>query len=274
MLSTVTEHYKNDGYVIVRDLLSTDVLCHVFHEMDIIVVQQLNRLGHAVKATHQLDEIHQHMRMLYAADLTIYLQSLKLWAKLFSLQALVMHEAIVTITQCLGIALPVFQTTPVIHIMANDLKITGGYHGVGVHQDWPALQSGLDTVTVWFPFMDVDRNNFPVELIPGSHKQGLFPGVISEHIYEVDQSTYRNEDFVPMEVNMGDVLFMSNFTLHRSGLQGDSRLRIACSSRYENASEKTFIERAYPSAQKRVIQRELFQPNFPDKALLEGIFSI
>src|SRR3990167_9045887 len=274
MLSTAAEQYKNNGYYIAHHILPSKALKNTLYEMDIILVQQLNYLGCAEQATDSQKIIHHHMRELYEKNQFVYVQALKLWAKLFSLQALIMNENIVSITNKLGITLPVFQTTPVLHIMANDLKITGGYHGVGVHQDWPALQSGLDTITVWFPFMDVDINNFPVELIPGSHTYVLYPGKTAEHIYEVDPKFYEEKNFVPMEVKLGDVLFMSNFTLHRSGLHGDQRLRIACSSRYENASEKTFIEHAYPSAQKRVIQRELLQPDFPQKKHLEEIFNI
>lgn len=272
MLSTVKQHYKKDGYHIARDLLPIDVLVNTLHEMDIILVQQLNKLGHTQKTYKTIDGVHEHMRMLYMIDQFAYLQSIKLWAKLFSMHSLIMHENILALTKNLGIELPVFQTNPVVHVMANDLKITGGYHGIGVHQDWPALQSGLDTITVWFPFMNVDKNNFPVELIPQSHNYGLYPGAIAEHIFEVNSDCYKEEDFIPMEVNMGDVLFMSNFTLHRSSLNGDHRLRAACSARYENASEKSFIQRTYPTAQKRVIQRELIDPNFPQKSHLEEIY--
>lgn len=272
MLSTVAQHYKKDGYYIARNLLPIDAIQNAFFEMDIILLQQLNKSGFSELPSQSLEIVHEHMRKLHGKDQYSYIQSLKLWAKLYSVQSLVMHENILRLTKTLGITLPVFQTSQVLHVMANDLKITDGYHGVGAHQDWPALQSGLDTVTVWFPFMDVDKYNFALELIPGSHKHGLYPGKIAAHIFEVDSNSYNEEDFVPMEVNIGDVLFMSNFTLHRSSLIGDHRLRVACSSRYENASEKTFIERVYPSAQKRVIQRELIEPNFPQKTHLEEIF--
>ncbi len=273
MLSTAIQYYKANGYYIARNTLPLDALQKTLYEMDILLVQQLNRVGFNEQPGDSQESVHQHMRELYNVNQFVYIQALKLWAKLFSLKKLVMHENVALIANQLGITLPIFQTSPVLHAMANDLKITGGYHGVGVHQDWPALQSGLDTLTVWFPFMDVDVNNFPLELIPGSHKQGLYPGKIAEHIYEIDPNSYEEKDFVPMEVKLGDVLFMSNFTLHRSGLRGDQRVRIACSSRYENASEKTFIERIYPSAQKRVIQRELLEPNFPQKIHLEEIYS-
>lgn len=274
MLSTVSQQYKKNGYYIASDVLPLSALQKTFYEMDIILVQQLHRLGCIEVPTDVLEGVHQHMRLLHALDQHSYLQSLKLWAKLFSMQALIMHENILAITHDLGIELPVFQTTPVVHVMANDLKIIGGYHGVGVHQDWPALQSGLDTLTIWFPFMNVDKHNFPVELIPGSHTKGLYPGVPAEHIYAVNPNYYREEDFIPMEVGLGDVLFMSNFTLHRSSLQSDSRLRIAGSARYENASEKTFIDRVYPTAQKRVIQRDLISPDFPQASQLEEVFLI
>lgn len=272
MLSTIAQQYKKEGYFIAQNLLPIPLLQACLYEMDVILVQQLTYLGCKVNADATVASVHEHMRMIYAKDQFIYLQAIKLWAKLFSLQALIMHESILKMTKLLDIALPIFQTAPVVHVMANDLKITDGYHGVGVHQDWPALQSGLDTITIWFPFMDIDKNNFPVELIPGSHRQGLYPGKAAQNIYEIDSTSYQEENFIPMEVNYGDVLFMSNFTLHRTSLKGDHRLRIAGSARYENASEKTFIERTYPSAQKRVIQRELIQPDFPDKTLLEEVY--
>lgn len=274
MLSTVAKHYKEKGFYIARQILPLDALEKTNYEMDVVLVQQLNKLGCAEKASATIDVLHEHMRMLHGLNQNAYLQSIRLWAKLFSMHALIMHPTMVEVAHSLGITLPIFQTTPVVHVMANDLKITGGYHGVGVHQDWPALQSGLDTITVWFPFMDVDKNNYPVEVIPGSHVNGLYPGAAADNIYEVDAASYDEKAFVPMEANLGDVLFFSNFMLHRSCLNGDHRLRVACSARYENASERTFIERCYPTAQKRVIERQLIDPDFPQpgdvKALFQG----
>jgi len=264
--------YKKNGYYIQKNILPYDLLLKTLHEFDVLLIQQLNLIGYNATASSDIEVVHEHMRLLHQKNNLAYLQTLRIWAKLFSLQAIIMHEAIVDTIKTLGIDLQLFQTAPVVHVMANDLKITGGYHGVGVHQDWTALQSGLDTITIWFPFMDVDKHNFPVELVPGSHLHGLYRGKAQQNIYEIDASLYQENDFIPMEVNRGDVLFMSNFTLHRTGLHGDKRVRIAGSARYENASETTFIERLYPSAQKRVIERELLQPHFPEKSQLEKIY--
>ena len=175
MLSTAIQDYKADGYYIARNLVPNDLLQTIIYELDIILIQQLNRLGDSEKPSHIIQDVHKHMRMLHAKDQRSYLQSLRLWPKLFSIHALIMHPNILSMVKSLGIDLPIFQTDPVIHVMAADLKISGGYYGVGAHQDWTAIQSGLDTITLWLPFMDVDKNNFPVELIPGSHYEWSLP---------------------------------------------------------------------------------------------------
>ena len=62
---------------------------------------------------------------------------------------------------------------------------------------------------------------------------------------------------MPAICEVGDVIFMSNFTVHRSSKKGDNRLRMACSTRYDNANEEAFIERCYPSAYIRSVERKI-----------------
>ena len=58
---------------------------------------------------------------------------------------------------------------------------------------------------------------------------------------------------------MGDVVFMSNFMIHRSGQKGFAEnVRIACSTRFDNGTENTFVDRCYPSAYTRNVIREQF----------------
>src|SRR3990167_7444164 len=105
MLSTVSQQYKKNGYYIASNVLSQSALQKTLYEMDIVIVQQLNRLGYAASPTDSLESVHEHMRLLHAQDQTSYLQSLKLWAKLFSMQALIMNDHILAITAELGIGL-------------------------------------------------------------------------------------------------------------------------------------------------------------------------
>lgn len=264
--------YRKQGYYQAKNLLPISVVSQFVMDLNTIISQQLSHFKLSIEKGDDSSVLFSNMKQLFAHQQTAYLASLRLGAKLFSLQSLMMHPEILDITQKLGIALAAFQTTPVLHVMSPALKIPEGYYGFGVHQDWTALQSGLDTLTTWVPFVSVDKNCYPLQLIPGSHLQGLLPGKQGDHIVEVDARYYDEDAFISIEAEPGDVIFMSNFTVHRSGQQGDARLRLAASTRYENASEATFIERMYPYTQKRTIDRTVLFPDFPRAHQVKNIF--
>jgi len=162
----------------------------------------------------------------------------------------------------------------VVFIMAADLEIPGGYFGLDAHQDFPSVQGSLDALVAWIPLSDVDRRGYPIELVAGSHRRGL--------ITEVDETAtgwnIRAEQLLqakwqPIVVSAGDVVFMSVFTIHRSVLIADpGRLRIALSTRFDNAAEPTFIARAYPTAYKRQVHRDQYVPDFPTAEQIRQLF--
>ncbi|MEK9774404.1 MAG: hypothetical protein VW298_02200, partial [Candidatus Woesearchaeota archaeon] len=64
----------------------------------------------------------------------------------------------------------------VAHIMSTSLKVPGGYHGFGPHQDWLSVKGSLDGLISWIPLVNIDRELYPLELIPGSHiNREIFP---------------------------------------------------------------------------------------------------
>ena len=264
--------YRKNGYFIARQMLPVDQVLRVRSEMHLLVQQQLEFLGLPCEGTASPEALHADLKTLFNGNLKTYLAVLTLCAKLMSLYELYMCPEVKKFTKAIGLSLPVFQTAPVMHAMSTALKVPDGYHGLGAHQDWPTLQGGLDTVTLWLPFVDVDRNLYPLELIPGSHEGGLHPYSRKEHIFEVDPEHYDPTAFIPAEVSVGDIVFMSSFTIHKTSTNGDSRLRLATSWRYENGSEPNFIARSYPFAQKRSVVPELITPNFPTRAQVKSVF--
>ena len=119
------------------------------------------------------------------------------------------------------------------------------------------MQGSLDGFVVWIPLVDVDANRYPLEVIPGSHRHGILPSIENpDSTWEILPDHYAERDFVPALCEVGDVIFMSNFTVHRSSTRGDDRLRLACSTRYDNADDPSFIERGYPTAYVRSVRRE------------------
>jgi ectoine hydroxylase-related dioxygenase (phytanoyl-CoA dioxygenase family) len=263
VLDQSAAQYRHDGYLIARQILPCASVERVFAHMHRLAAQQLARLGRPATAGDSAAAVHEDLKLLFASDLKAYIATLTLCAKLLSLYELYLHPRIRSITEAIGISFAVFQTAPCMHVMSNSLRIPGGYHGFGAHQDWPTLQGSLDTVTVWIPFVEVDRNRFTLEIVPHTHNRGLYPCIRRDHIFEVDPDQYDADGFVPVEAAPGDVVFMSSFAIHRSGTRGDDGLRVATSMRYENAAEPHFIERSYPFAHKRSVVGSLITPDFP-----------
>jgi Phytanoyl-CoA dioxygenase (PhyH) len=264
--------YKEHGYTIARGIVPVAAVDRVFSDMHRLAVQQLDRFGLPVSGGDSPEAVHRDLQSLFNKDLRAYLATLTLCAKLTSLYDLYMHPGIRAFVSAIGIDFPVFQTAPVLHLMSHALKVPNGYQGFGAHQDWPTLQGGLDTVTIWIPFVDVDRDLFTMDVIPGSHKGGLYPYKRRDHIFEVDPEYYDPGDFRPIEACRGDVVFMTSFSIHRSSTHGDNRLRVSTSMRYENAAEPYFIERNYPFAHKRSVIPELITPNFPSPQQVLEVF--
>lgn len=263
-MTSLREQYMRDGFAYARGVLPIAELNATIAEMNDVVVQQSRRLQQEVVPGHDIEALYGNMKILHGASIPAYLASLTLWAKLFSLHRLVMNNRIREIAGELGIKIPVFQTQPVLHVVSDKLLIPNGYQGFDAHQDWTALQSGLDTMGIWIPFMRIDRNLYTMDVIPGSHRRGLCAGEQGKHVFVVSPECYREDEFVPVEVEAGDVFLMAIFTIHRSSTRGQpGALRISCSARYENAAEPTFVERQYPFTQKRIVERAAVTPGFP-----------
>lgn len=270
--SSPAEDYRREGFVVMRGIVPADDVRAVRADMHRLVTQQLAHHGLPIRGGNKPEDLHADLKTLFNHDLKTYLATLTLCAKLASLHTLYVHPNIQAFVRSIGLAFPVIQTAPVMHLMSHSLKVPNGYQGFGAHQDWPTLQGSLDTVTVWIPFITVDRNLFTMDIVPRSHNKGLLPYTRRDHIFEVNPDQYDEKDFVPMEAEEGDIVFMSSFAIHRSSLKGDERLRVSTSLRYENAADPTFIARAYPFAQKRSVIPELITPNFPSDEQVRKVY--
>jgi len=263
--------YRKNGYCAVPAVLPVGEVEAVLKELDQLFALQLGRLGRRSSAYESEATVLANMEALLGADVKAYLAAARHAAKLVSLQRLVSSPAITALCETLGIHTPTMPSMPVVHIMGDTLKIPGGYFGIAPHQDWPSIQGGLDTITMWVPLLDVDSKRFPIEVIPGSHLRGLWEGEIADNALEIRKG-FVDSDFVSVPVARGDVVIFSGFTVHRTGLRDCRGLRIASSTRYENATEPTFVARNYPCAYKRTVERELIHRDFPSPEQVASLY--
>jgi hypothetical protein len=271
MMTLALDQYRSNGFFVAKGLLDKPDIETVRNSICKTFLDQLD----VISAGTDNGDIFSAMQLLYRQDLDRYKKVAgAIWRKLDVYRFMHDQRIFDFLHNQFGwqdIFVPGGQ---VVHIMAHELKIPGGYFGLVPHQDFPSVQGSLDGVVVWIPLVNVDKDNFPLEVIPGSHLRGLLPiAGDGNSTWEVHPDQYREEDFIPAEVDVGDVIFMSMFTVHRSSINGTTgKCRLAVSTRFDNADEKSFIERCYPSAYERTVHRAQYFPDFPSKEQVEGTF--
>ena len=267
-----TTAYSRTGYYVAPKLVDHRYIDRFLGEMNLVLQAQLRHSGLAFVAGPGMAAIYENLKRLHGHDQRVYLAVLLALNKLKSLYELFLCDEIARACRELGIVLPLHHTLPLFHVLSDQLRIMGGYHGFDAHQDWTGLQTSLNTIVVWLPFHDMDHDQFPLEVLPGSHLQGLARGTTIDNEYRFDESVVADKPFVAVTPRKGDVVFMSCFTIHRTALRETEKLRIAASWRYEDALEETFIERRYPFAQTRVVRHDPLLPDFPTAEQLQKVF--
>jgi len=269
------EHYltelKTNGFVVGKNIIPQDMINKITESLKKTFIDQLKNLG----LRHENDDLFYLMQSLHKNNIEKYKKTLSaLWRK-FDVYEFMHSPHIINFVKNVmnweDLFLPGGQ---VVHIMAEELKIPDGYFGIHPHQDFPSVQGSLDGLVTWVPLVDVSEKNYSMDVLPKSHLNGILPtNQDNSDTWKTDESAYDASKFYTINANAGDIVLMTNFTLHRSSLLGDNKnYRLAISNRLDNANEPTFIERCYPSAYIRNIQREQFVENFPKVEQVKEIF--
>lgn len=264
-------NYQRDGFYIAKSLLNREAVIGLSESLAKTFRDQL----HFLKIDSEGLSLFELMRLLHQNDILRYRKVVgAIWRKLDVYE--LMHDSKITgfLKTQFGWQDLFVPGGQVVHVMADELKIPDGYFGLVPHQDFPSVQGSLDGVVVWVPLVNVDKNNYPLEVIPASHMQGILPIIKHENsTWEVKTSQFVEADYVPVEVEVGDVVFMSCFTVHRSSTRGQAgRMRLAMSTRFDHAEEPTYVDRAYPTAYVRTVHREQYVENFPTLEQVRNVF--
>jgi ectoine hydroxylase-related dioxygenase (phytanoyl-CoA dioxygenase family) len=233
---------------------------------------QLRRLGLPVDRGGSREAVQANAARLLAVDVEAYINTARMTQMLASAHQLMASDAIVDIVRALGLSFPIISTRLSNHIMSDVLRIPGGYHKSPPHQDWRSMQGSLDAVVLWAPTTPVTERSHPLQVASGSHLLGLLDTV--DHIMTpmVSDPRITEESYVSLPMEPGDVVAFSSFTVHRTGETGDGQVRIAFSTRYNNAEEPTYVEHGYPTPYKYSYRTDLIVPDFPKPSDIARIF--
>ena len=104
------------------------------------------------------------------------------------------------------------------------------------------------------------------------HRYGLLKSTPHDVAPAVNDPRIREDDYTAVLVEPGDAVIFSGFLVHRTSAQGDERIRLALSLRYNNLAEPSFIERGYPSTYKFSAKLDLMVEGFPSEAQVAAFF--
>lgn len=239
--------YLRDGYAVIEGLVDGAALDACEAEFRAIFEAAAARFGIAPAASARPVDLTPVMTALFEADMAAYLSAAKLAQHAVALHRLGTDPGMLAALRGLGLDLPVISTRPVMFLMADALKVPGGYHKTPPHQDWRSIQGSLDSVVVWVPFTAVGPGHYPLEVLPGSHRRGLAPSVEDAFGHRVADGIVEDADFKALDVRRGDAVVFSTLLVHRTGEDGGPEARFAASFRFNNALEPSFVARGYPN---------------------------
>ncbi len=264
--------YQRDGFVVVPGLFPQGQRERVLAEITRTFGLRAADLGPEAPAGDGQAAFSALLAGLFARDVPAYVAAAKLTQSLVGVHQMGLSPELIGVVEALGLGLPAISTRPVIHYMADRLKILGGYQKTPPHQDWRSVQGSLDGITVWTPLFDVGLNDYPLEVVPGSHLQGLLDSTADMPNYRVRPELYSEADFRPLELKAGDAVVFSGFLLHRTGETGGESVRVSLSFRFNNVAEPSFVRRGYPDRYIYRADPAIVTPDFPSAEDLAEIF--
>ncbi|GAB3247316.1 phytanoyl-CoA dioxygenase family protein [Larkinella harenae] len=271
-MSSLRDSYKQNGFVLLKNFLDKDLVAAIHREGRQIFAYQIQRtLGESVDID-DLPSFEQAMYRFFAADFTAFANTGKQVQHMVSLHRLGTDSRITDTLKELGLDYPSIGVRPAMLFNSRHLAKRDDYWRLGAHQDWRTGQGSLDSIVVWFPLVPAGADLGALQVIPGSHRQGLYESTSVDYIGTIPDELLKDE-WQQLEFEVGDVLFFSAFLVHRSGINSTESVRWSVQLRYNNLLENTFIERGYPLAYIYKPQAELITPNFPVLSQMDEIFN-
>jgi phytanoyl-CoA hydroxylase len=271
-MSNLLSLYKEKGFIVLKGFWDKADIVKLRSEVKKTFALQIKRvLGVGVDINDD-PAFESAMYQFFEKDLQTFMNCGKQVQHLISLHRLGTDPSLVKQLQDLGLSFPVISVRPSMLFNSRYLAKKEEYWKLGSHQDWRSSQGSLDSVTVWFPLIDAGAEIGALQVIPGTHKLGL---LASENVsyYGKITADIREEDYIQLEFQLGDVLLFNSFLVHRSGNNVTQSIRWSVQLRYNNIEEPSFIDRGFPNPFIYKPEPELITQGFPSKKQITDFFS-
>lgn len=104
------------------------------------------------------------------------------------------------------------------------------------HQDYEFMGGDPEFFTVWIPFHDCPIEAGPLQILEGSHRFGIQKHEREDlHVPEIPAGSEIGGDWVGGHMNAGDVLIFHSLTVHAAAPNLSDQLRLSLDCRFQDA---------------------------------------
>jgi phytanoyl-CoA hydroxylase len=264
-------HFETEGYVVVPGILPEATLDNVIAEYEEVLdtlIDDLYSRGEISTKFEGLDFGERFINLVIETgdvhkqyfDFSLPFQNVQpdtpFWTGQAVLDAFTCGPLIDAVSSIVG---PEVYSNPVQHVRIKPPESILPKNDIGKpimgatqwHQDnGVVIEEADDTqmLTVWFSVEDVDLEQGPLKVVPGSHRPGMlthcsnYQGIggreIPEKLFEADST-------IPLPVKRGDAIFLHRHTVHGSLSNVSDRIRWSFDLRYNPIGQTTGRE-AFP----------------------------
>lgn len=231
------ENIRNDGYYIYRNFFDKNYIETLRISAESIFKIQFDHFGYT-------GSFQENMIRLFNENESVFINCGKIIQQgLLELYTLPLETKLIDELKSLGIEFPVMCTRPVMFFNHPNLAKHVVYYKTPPHQDWPSMEASLDSLVVWVPLVDVNKENGSLILYPGSHKNGVLPFTTNNGFAEVKIESSN----IQPDINIGDIVIFSSMLVHESGDILNDTIRWSCHFRFTNMLDQDYINRGFPN---------------------------
>lgn len=171
------------------------------------------------------------------------------------------HSAFIDICFKAGLNMPVVGTTPNMRID----RPKSNYFNTPWHEDYWYSFYSKNSITMWIPFCNLNKDMGLLKIIPGSHKfSNKFKSFPDGHEPFQPVDPIDEKKAIDIEVPFGSILIFNQKLLHKSGVNNSDKCRITMQLRYNDQAQSDVISRSFSVVHSKYVldnQKKIFNKN-------------
>lgn len=237
LVTRLKSQLNDDGYIIIKNFFDKEYINTLKEKAKNVFEIQFKKFGYT-------EDFKKNMIKLFKENESVFINCGKIiQTGLIELYKLPIEDKIIDLIKDLGLTFPNLCTRPVLFFNHPKLAKEEFYYKTPPHQDWLSMESSSDSLVLWVPLVDVNKENGSILIWPKTHKQGPLPFKTIGGFASVE--TF-GEPIQP-ELEVGDIAIFSTFLVHSSGDITNDTIRWSCHFRYTNMMDNDFINRGFPN---------------------------